>query len=165
MILSVGFSKARSPLALGSLAIRLFERAPFSHAFLRWHSDRLEQDMVYQASHGMVHFVSGDRFDANAETVIAYCFTLTEEQATVVMKKCVELAGIKYGTLEMFGIAFERITGIRSPFRDDARTYVCSELVGTVLNQCGVAQIDLDLELAGPAKLERAVAAVYNLGR
>lgn len=79
------------------------------------------------------------------------------------MQKCVDLAGVKYGTLTLLGMGFERLTGIRSPFRDGGKTYVCSELIAEVLKQCNIANINLDLELAGPKQLELAVASILPL--
>jgi len=108
----------------------------------------------------MVHFVSGERFDRDAETVTSYEVDLAEEELREVVKKCVDLAGTKYGTLALIGMAFERVTGIKSPFRDRDRTFVCSELVGEVLRQTGIADVAIDLELAGPKKLESAIASI-----
>ncbi len=165
MKLTVGFSKPTAWFVPGSWAIRLAENSPFSHAFIRWHSNSLNRDMVYQASHGLVHFMSGEKFDKKNKTMVAYEFELDGVQALSVIQKCVDFAGSKYGKLELIGMAFERLTGIRSPFRDGNKTFVCSELVGEVLRQCRIVPIGLDLELAGPRKLEMAIAQVYNLGR
>jgi hypothetical protein len=159
--LTVAFSRPRDKWAIGSYFIRAFEHAPFSHALIRWHSDSVERDMVYQASHGMVHFIEGSRFDADVETVVAYEIELTDDQHKVIIQKAVDLAGVKYGTLTLFGIAFERITGIKNPFRDGEHSFVCSELVGTILKLCE-GTVPLDLELAGPRQLEIWVAALPN---
>lgn len=161
--LRIAFSKARSKLAILSYLIRLVEKVKFSHALLRWHSETLKQDLVYQASHGMSHFLSGTRFDIGAETIAEYEIELTEEQHIKVMQKCVELAGIKYGYFQLAGMAFERLTGLKHPFRDGSKTYVCSELVGEVLRQ--VHEINIDLELVGPGRLEKLVASLPEVKR
>lgn len=151
----VGFSRP-SEWKIGSKIIQWSEGTDFSHAFLRWHSDSLDRDLVYQASHGMVHFVSGDRFDSENITAVEYSVELTDEQFNEIVRKCIDLAGVKYGTLQLLGMAIERVTGIRNPFRDGSKTFVCSELVGEVLRQ--VYTIDLDLEFVGPGQLEIVIS-------
>lgn len=158
--LIVGFSRPSAWFVPGSWLIRLAEHSAFSHAFLRWDSESLDRDMIYQASHGMVHFISGPRFDDAETTIVAYEFDLADEAMKRVIQKAVDLAGADYGRLELIGMAIERYTGIKNPWRDGDKTFVCSELVGAVLEECNIAQFNLDLELAGPAKLERAVAVV-----
>jgi hypothetical protein len=162
MNLVIGFSKPKSKWAIGSLLIRFIEKSDFSHAFLRWHSNGINRDMVYQASRGMVHFIAGHRFDDSVATVKEYLLTLDDSQYKQVVQKCVDLAGIKYGTLALFGMGFERLTGIRNPFRDADRTFVCSELVGEVLKVLGF-NIDIDLEVAGPKELEDLVSKLPNV--
>lgn len=162
--LKIGFSRPRSKWKIGSALIRLFEGSDFSHTLLRWESETLERELVYQASHGMVHFLSGHRFDIEAHTVREYEVDLTDSEFTVVLQKCVDLAGVKYGYLTLLGMAIERITGCRNPFRDADRTYVCSELVGEVLKLHGDLE-DLDLELIGPKILETRVAELPGIRR
>lgn len=157
----VGFSRPKK-FSIGSTAIRIAENSPFSHAYIRWHANGIERDMIYQASHGMVHFVSGESFDKDAETVVSYYIDLADEQFKNVVRKCVDLAGTKYGTLALAGMGFERATGIKSPFRDGNKTFVCSELVGEVLKQCGIADVAIDLELAGPKRLEAAISSISS---
>lgn len=156
--LRIGFSKPKSPWAIGSVVIQKLDGANFSHAFLRWTSATIERDLIYQASHGMVHFISGDNFDADEITVVAYSIDLTDAQWTEMLQKCIDLAATKYGTLELFGMGLEKYTGIKNPFRDGSRTFVCSELVGTILKM--VSPIELDLELAGPGQLERLISSL-----
>lgn len=155
--LRIGFSKPKK-WAIGSQIIQWCDRAQFSHAFLRWYSPTVNRVLVYQASHGMVHFISGYNFDKDATTVVEYEVELSDSDFDTVVKKCIDLAGTKYGTLELLGMGFERITGIKSPFRDGDKTFVCSELVGTVLKL--VCNIDLDLELAGPGELEKLISSL-----
>lgn len=160
--LTVAFSKPKE-FKIGSAVIRLAEGTNFSHVSLRWYSASIDCDLVYQASHGMVHFVSGARFDQENETVAEYSVEVTDEQFTAITKKCVELAGVKYGTLQIIGMALERVSGIKNPFRDGDKTFVCSELVGEVLKQ--IMNIDLDLEYAGPGRLERLISSFPTFER
>lgn len=156
--LKIGFSKPKSKLAVGSYIIRLLDHAQFSHAFLRWSSTSLNRDLIYQASRGMVHFISGDNFDAEEITVIEYSIDLTDDQHKIVMQKCIDLVATDYGTLELLGMGLEKYTGIKNPFRDGSKSFVCSELVGTILRL--VTTINLDLELAGPGELETLISTL-----
>lgn len=159
--MTIAFSKPKSKWAIGSILIRAIEKSPFSHAIVRWHSASLDRDMVYQASHGMAHFMEGSRFDAETEIMTAYQIELTDEEFTATVQKCVDLAGVKYGLFQLWGMGLERLTGIRNPWRDGEQTFVCSELVGDLLS-LSEGTVPLDLELAGPKQLEVWVAALPN---
>lgn len=163
--LTVAFSRPISKLALGSLLIRWFEKAPFSHAVLRWGSPNIDRDLVYQASHGSVHFISGANFDSDNQTVEAYELDYDEISFYLAVQKCVDYSGVAYGYLELFGMAFERITGLRNPFRDQTKTFVCSELVGDILKLREGSLINIDLELAGPKLLRDCVAQLPGVRR
>lgn len=158
--LRIAFSRPKSKWSIGSWIIRLFEGAPFSHALLRWNSQSLDRDLIYQASHGSVHFVSGQRFDADTETVVEYELDFADEEFTAAVQKCVDFAGAKYGYFTLWGIALERFTGIKNPFRDQDKTFICSELVGDILKLREGSLIDVDLELAGPKLLEECVSRI-----
>lgn len=162
-ILRVGFSKPKSKLAIGSFLIRVAENCDFSHAFLRWTSNSIDRDLVYQASRGMVHFVSGAKFDTLAETVRMYEIELTDQQFSEITTKCIDLAGTKYGFFQLVGMGLERLTGVKNPFRDGDKTLVCSELVGEVLRQ--LYNMDLDLEYAGPKELEYLISKYSGFTR
>lgn len=153
----VGFSR---PIKwkLASWAIMAWCRAPFSHAYFKFWSQSYNRSLVYQASHGMVHFVAGSNFSNSNRIESEYELQVSEEQYSSIMIKCIDLAGIKYGFWTLVGMAFERITGLKSPFRDQGKSFICSELVGELLRLCGEDLIDIDLELAGPRELEACVA-------
>lgn len=157
----MGFSRPKSKWAVLSYAIRAYEHSPFSHTFIRWHSDRMGMDLVYQASHGMAHFVSGERFDADNLTVESFETSLDHIAHRALRKKAMQLAGAKYGRLQLLGMAIERLTGLRNPWRDGEETFVCSELVGDMLKIMGCfSGVKIDLELAGPKALRDAVASL-----
>lgn len=158
----IAFSRPKSKWAVGSYLIRSVERSKFSHVLLRWRAESLERELVYQAGHGMVHFLSGDRFDSAAVTVVEYEIELTDEQFREMVRKCIDLAGISYGYWQLVGMGLQRVFGFRNPFRDGSKTYVCSELVGEVLKIIYGSKINVDLEFAGPAKLERLVRDLPN---
>jgi hypothetical protein len=158
MKLRIAFSRPKK-FNIASAAIMVFTNCKFSHALIKWRSENLDTDMIYQASHGMAHFMCGKRFSSSNIIVAEYEFNLTDEQFTAVMKKCVQLAGTKYGTLQLIGMGAERLTGVKNPWRDASKTFVCSELVGEILKQLGLIDSTLDLELGGPRELEQAVIA------
>jgi len=163
--LKIAFGRPRSKWAVGSYLIRWFEGAPFSHALIRWASDSLDRELVYEASHGYVHFMSGQRFDLDEEIVEEYELDYSDAAFTQAVQCCVDYAEAKYGYLQLFGMALERITGIRNPFRDGTQTFVCSELVGDVLKLHEGSLIDIDLELAGPKALRDCVAQLPGVRR
>lgn len=163
--LKIAFSRPRSKWAIGSYIIRWFEGAPFSHALLRWEAESLDRELIYESSHGYVHFISGQRFDIDEETVEEYELDYEDAAFIQAVQKCVDYAEVRYGYLELWGMALERITGIRNPFRDQDKTFVCSELVGDILKLREGSLINIDLELAGPKLLRDCVAQLPGVRR
>ena len=64
-------------------------------------------------------------------------------------------AGVRYGVLQIVGIALARILKLkRNPLGDGNRTLVCSELAALVLEKVYHVDIPTDLDVIGPRELQ-----------
>ncbi len=151
----IGFSRPKSKLAVIAHIIRLCEgRTPYSHVYLKWHSDSLDRDLVYEAKGSGINFTSPIYFKEHVIVVKEFSLEVSEETKTKIMQYAVDNAREKYGVLQILGIATVRLLrklniNIKNPF---TAGMVCSELAGAVLNNFVGVKVE-DLDLAGPADI------------
>lgn len=130
---------------IGSKVIQWYMNTNYSHVYVRWYLSSQDRDIVYQASHGMVHFCSLEHFTRDNVIVKEYSIELTDEQFVKFSRKCVDLAGEKYSKLELLQIIIRDISNDTISFSDQPG-YICSELMCELLE-------DLDIKLNKPKYL------------
>lgn len=118
---------------IGAEAIKWWTGKEYSHAYVRFeHLD--ERSTVYQASHGMVHFTSKDRFLGDNKSIKEFKVDLSSEQRKAFMDLCWDLCGESYSTCELaqiFAVDLLHKVGIKLTV-EDQKGYICSELVGAL---------------------------------
>lgn len=169
-LIVIGFSTSSNRNSLVSAAIRAVERTPYSHVYMRFWSDSIERWLVYHASHTNIHFNNIETFHEQNVVLDEYEVRATTEQRKDVLQLCVDRVGWPYGTMQLVGMGYVRLThawtGLKvpNPFSDGERTQVCSELAGHVLYKLG-APIDLGLlEYEGPRYIHDTVEKMVELG-
>lgn len=144
----VGFSRPRKWFVPFSWLIRLFDRTPYSHVYIRFYSSKYDRWLVYQASHTLVNFYGMKAFAEEVEIVREFDLDIADDVRDRVVAFAIDNAGSPYDLRTVFGIACVRIAGalgrqIANPF-GNGRGYFCSELVGTILRDMGRADgVDL----------------------
>jgi hypothetical protein len=137
----IGFSRRRK-FNLVSWLVRKVEGTEFSHVYVRFPSERLARNILYEASGTSVHFKAQWIFDRDNEVVEEYETLISEDTHVSVMRFCLDNAEVPYGLKSLFGFGIVKIASIfgikiPNPFRDGRKTYVCSELVADILRDAG----------------------------
>jgi hypothetical protein len=161
MKLLIGFSTPKT-WKIGAEAIKLWIRKPYSHVFVAWKSERFSQVLVYHAAHGSVHFLSMERLLKENRVVRLYELEITEEQHTALVSKCIDLAGERYGYIELLKIFVKDVCdllSIQCTMIHNDRGYICSELLAELLSELG-AKFDRPLFLIRPDHIEQAVISM-----
>lgn len=154
----IGFSTPKK-WNIFSWLIRKIEGTEFSHIYLRLPTGRrLKQDLIYQASNTMVHFVGSKRFEEKNTILKEIEFDIETETYYQLLRFCVEEVGKPYAFLQILGIAWVllfRCFGIkkRNPFAKGKGSYVCSELVAAILIEFFGYRIMQDLDLITPKEV------------
>lgn len=156
--LIIGFSKSKKKFAIYSWLICWVEGTPFSHAYIRWYSNALQRDIIYQASGTMVNFCGRKVFDEHHRVVEEFQIEVSPEAKQKVVQFAIDNAGVPYGTKAALGIGlvrFMKLFGktITNPFRDGKTTYVCSELVADILIEALGQKLDQGIDDIGPKTL------------
>ena len=134
--IKVGFSKSKKKFAVGSWLIQIWENTPFSHVYLRIGGGTFPE-VIYQASNSMVNFMGLEAFNKYHEVVEEFEVELTAEEYKNLLTKCMALAGLRYECKQLVGLVIVRLFDIfgkqiKNPLSGSG--YVCSELVGEMLN-------------------------------
>lgn len=109
----------------------------YSHVYARWTLKSQQRDIIYQASHGMVHYQSLNNFTKGNTIVKEFTLELTDEQFKKFSSKCIDLAGESYSKLTLLQIFLSDVSSGKIHFKD-VPGYVCSELMCELLEELGV---------------------------
>ena len=121
---------------IGSELIQWWIDANYSHVYIRWNLEQQDRDIVYHASHGMVHFRSFENFSNENIIVEEFELELSDEQFKKISSKCIDLAGQPYSKLELLQILLCDIAKGSIKFEDQPG-YICSELMCELLEDLG----------------------------
>lgn len=130
---TIGFSKPRNRLLpVGSWAIRFFQQTPYSHTYVRFHSQSIDRTLIYESvGTGGVRFVGYKLWHTHAEEIKA--FTLSADKINIInmLQTFVDECGTDYGYLQNIGIALADLFGWKNnPWRNGKN---CSEIVAEFL--------------------------------
>ncbi len=154
MKLTIGASRNTK---IGSDFIQWWMGTNYSHVYARWTLRTQERDIVYQASHGMVHYRSLDNFTRDNIVVKEFAIELTDEQFKKFSIKCIDLAGERYSYVQLFQLFLSDLTNGKIKFEDQGG-YICSELMCELLEDIGI-KIDKPKHLVRPDDIVKALEA------
>jgi len=155
-LVTVGFSHSTKAFAPFSWGLKAWDQVPYSHVYFKFHSDKYDVDLIYQASSTMLNYMSEDIFLGFNAVVKEIQIEVTDEQYYKLMKKCMECAGLKYGTLQIVGILISDVTKIDRNIFSDPEKYHCSEWVAEQLEQLGY-NFNKPLDLVKPIDIYKVL--------
>lgn len=128
----VGFSRPKTWKPFAALIMWAYA-IPYDHVYIRWHSDFLERDVIYQASSTMVNFMSPVIFESNNVIVKEFELAISDENRKAMIQFAMDNAGKPYGIKQCVGLGIVRLCelfgkNIKNPFADGTNSYVCCEL-------------------------------------
>lgn len=140
-----------------SWLIRMYEGTEYSHVYIRWDVDGIDEKICYQASGSMVNFIGQKVFDGHIQPVSEFLCTIELDKATTrkLMKFCVSNAGVPYGIKQVFGLMAQRLFKLnKNPLSDQKEAYVCSELVGVILEEIFSMESSIEIDDLLPKDIE-----------
>lgn len=150
---------------VGAAAISWWTERPYSHVYLRF-SYINSKDAIFHAAHGMVHFLSFANFKRDNEICKEYEIEVPDCEHDLWFDECMELAGEKYGTIELCKIFISDLAWMvcKKPISwVNGRGYICSELLGNLcVNRLGLS-FDKPLFLLKPSDIDEKLDGLYPL--
>jgi hypothetical protein len=159
--ITIGFSRACTKFPIFSWLIMLVQKTPYSHVYLKYQDEYLGQTMYFQASHSLVNYMSEAVFLAQETVVKEFTFNISDSCFLSTLQFAANQAGKPYGILEIFGLGIVDFAllfgvGVHNPFKDAGATWVCDQLVASLLNTCESVQLPMAINDMAPKD-------VYNL--
>lgn len=146
----VGFSKSSIKIPLLSWVIQKIEDTPYSHTFIKFQKEDGTW-WIYEASVSGVRLVPNSEFLSHNKMVMEYETELLENEKNKLISFITTTNHIKYGYLQLFGMAIAVLFRLnKNPFDDKDETYVCSELVSEVLESVLDASFSAEQDLISP---------------
>lgn len=161
--LTIVFTKSKKKLALGSKVIRMWTGKDYSHVALRFESRIFKTPTYYQASDGLVNYMSGTQFDKKHEIVKSYEIEVEDEPYVKIREECHNEAGAPYGFMQNLGIVLAdlcNLIGIKisNPFKTGRN---CSELMYVHVFK-NLDSKELDPDLVKPHHIEELITTSYR---
>jgi len=133
----LGFSRPKNP-TMFSKAIMWADGTEYSHVYVKWSWDKIERDIIYQASKFAVNFESNVTFDTHAIAVEEYEIEIDDETYKEVMQFCMDNSNKPYGMKEILGFFWMKINEklgrtIHNPFPGNGDSYICSKIGAAIL--------------------------------
>lgn len=141
--LVIGFSKPKSFWKPFAWLIRLYERTPFSHVYMKHFSDKYQAWLIYQASGAQVNFMSEKNFNHVAIKTSEFLFDISDDDFDSYMAWAIQNAGAPYSMKKILEIVLRK-----DIWPSSEPQWVCSVLAGFALK--GKIKEDFDWQVATP---------------
>lgn len=150
--ITIGFSRPKGRLfPIGSWLIRLHQRTPYSHCYVRFYSESINRTLIYEAVGSGVRFISLKKWEEKAEEILFFNLKVKKCNSVTMMQEFVDEAGADYGQMQNIGIFLANVFGWKSnPWRKGKN---CSEIVGKLLRSEGF-EVSKSLDLLTPKDIE-----------
>jgi hypothetical protein len=153
--LTIGFSKSKKFLPIGSWAIRAYMGTEYSHVYLRFYSESLSRSLIYEAVGKGVRFVGLPIWKQHSEEVKSYDIVVNDESYLKTLQYCVDNAGIEYGYLQNLGVFISDILNLNKNPLDKGKN--CSEAVAEMLHLEGY-EINKEYNLITPLDIDNILS-------
>lgn len=151
----IGFSRP-TKFSVHSWIIQKIDKASFDHAYLKFHSDTLSRDIIYQSNWRGVEFIGTGLWLTTTMPIEEYSIAVDDNQYMSMMQFCVDNAGISYNYLGVIGAGLVKLGLCKTnPFNSGLKTEFCSEIVARCLNVVDPAQFQLDAANITPSDLNQ----------
>ena len=162
MIITVGFSKSKAWYNVGSLAIQLAEKRPFSHCYIKYTHPVTCVEIISQAAHGFLNQFDIDIFKQNNVIVEEYDFDVTKEQYRDMLLYIHTNLGKSYGYLELVLIAIKKLFHFEINIHDGDKTYICSEFALRICEILNIITSSIDQDYITPSDLNKLIKEKHS---
>jgi hypothetical protein len=149
----VGLSRHRD-FAIFGRGIQWFQGTPYSHAYIRFDSTEFNRTIIYQASGLRVNLISKAKFDSINFIVKEFEVEISDEKFSEILGFCADELGKPYSLKAIIGIVFHTLFGWKVINSDKLESFICSELVGYILQMIGIIEQNKDLDYFTPKDVD-----------
>lgn len=132
--ITIGFSKSTGKFAIFSWLIMLAQRNNFSHAYLKYHDDFADRNIIFQASGLEVNLMGCTLFGQKENIVKEFDIQVSDDCFKKIMQFAIDKLGQPYSMLQILNSAIYLICG-KSPFNGYIAGWDCSKLMADLLEE------------------------------
>jgi len=133
--ITIGFSKSKKFFPIGSWLIRAYMRTPYSHVYLKFHSESLDRTLIYEAVGNGVRFVGLKVWETHAVEVDSFDISINTDSYIKLLQYCVDNSGVEYGFMQNLGVVLSNLLGKKNNIFTSGLN--CSEIVAAELEMNG----------------------------
>lgn len=164
----IGFSKSKKKFPVFSWAIKAILGTHFSHVYVKFYSNHHKRWLIYQASGTQVNFMAEEHFNNLNEMTDEFELEITPQSKFDMMCFCIDNAGAPYSIKDVIAIFLNEVCPnfcgfVKKLLNDGKHGYVCSELVGYILQDYANISIDKDYDLLTPKDIYKLLKDINNL--
>jgi hypothetical protein len=141
--ITIGFSKSKKFMPIGSWLIRLYDQTPYSHVYIKFRSQTIDRTLIYEAVGSGIRFIGAAIWDKHAEEVASFDIEIAQCNYVTLLQYCVDNAGTEYGYMQNLGVPLSKLFNLKTnPFQTGKN---CSEVVAEILSREGYESLNLNL--------------------
>lgn len=154
----VGFSRPKNGFQPFSWLIRLAYWSQFSHAYVRFELEKIDRNIVFQASGMNVNFISDINFNNKEFVFKEFTFPIDIGKKKELLQFAIDQLGKPYSIKGIFGMGLVRIgellhIKIDNPFKYDQTQDFCSEMTAYIAENFAGIVIDQPVANLAPKDL------------
>ncbi len=155
--ITVGFSRPKKWAAFAWLIMALYG-TPYDHVYIKFHSNSLNREIIYQASKMLINFMGVSVFESDNIVYREFKVDISSENKKSLMQFAVDNAGKPYSVKEALGLGVVQILSffgkkIKNPFKSGTDSYVCSVIGAYILENYTNNDVPGDFQDASPKSL------------
>lgn len=157
--ITIGFSSPKT-WKVGSELIKWWGKEPYSHVFINYQDDQ-ERDLIFEASHGMVHLSLKEHFLEDNKIIVSYDLSLTDEQYQNFRDFYYDKLGQPYNFIDLIQIVIRDTLheiGFNIKFKE-SKGFICSELTSRMLQDILGYQLPKDSWMMRPDDVEKLLTS------
>jgi hypothetical protein len=153
--LKIQFTRPSKGITIISKLIRIVMGTKYSHVLARWDGAKGRVDVVWEAAGSGIRFLGPIAHENKYNVVKQYNIELSKLEYHRLIEYTHKYAHVKYGCVQLIGMLIARIFRMnRNLLSSGEAAQVCSEAVGGLLRYVKGWDVNINLDVYGPDKLE-----------
>lgn len=166
----IGFSTPIKP-TLFAKSIMWADKTEYDHVYVKWHSDSIERDIIYQASKLAVNFESDTTFKKHAIAIEEYEIQLDDSVFKKIGQFCMDNSNEPYSIKQVLGLGWVKLNKIlfnkvvENPVPANGSEWVCSIIAAEIMIIAGIIDAKYSINNMDPLDLNTIIKSIPAIKR
>jgi hypothetical protein len=166
----IGFSRPIKPTIFAKIIMRV-DGTDYDHVYVKWHSDSIDRDIIYQASKLAVNFESGVTFEHHAIAIEEYEIQLDDTVFKKIVQFCMDNSNEPYSIKQVLGFGWVKLNKkllnktVSNPFPANGSEWVCSIIAAQIMIIAGIIETNYVIGNVDPLDLNTIIKSIPAIKR